>query len=120
MIVDALAGKRGVFEVRERVWITLGGRVVVGRALVEELRVCRACRACEARWMEELGSVGVLAPLRRKKLLFSEVSGGRLTPDRCGGGRMEVFSLLAPGREILGIPVNAGVELGGFGSRDED
>ncbi len=121
MIVDALVGKRGAFdEVRVRVCATLGGRAVVGRALVEELRVWRVLGA---RCREELGSVGVLAPLRRKKVLFSDVSGGRLTADRCGGGRMEEFPLLVPGRDgfaVRGIPVEAGVELGGFGSREGD
>jgi hypothetical protein len=55
----------------------LAARVVVDKTLVEALR---EWRVLEARCMEELevDSVGVLAPLRREEVLFSEVNGGRL------------------------------------------
>lgn len=51
--------------------------VVLDKTLVEALR---EWRVLGARCIEELevDSVGVLAPLRREEILFSEVSGGRL------------------------------------------
>ncbi len=95
--------------------LLLSGRE--GRALVEELR---ECRALGARWRDELASVGVRAPLRRERVLFSDVSGGRLTPGRCEDGRtvVEPLVVLATRREIF--EVEAAAELGGCGSREGD
>jgi hypothetical protein len=88
---------------------------------VEEFR---ECRVLGARWMDELASVGVRAPLRRERVLLSDVRGGRLTPVRCEGGRtVEPLLVLVTGREVsvvLDKLAEAIVELGGFGSREGD
>jgi hypothetical protein len=100
----------------------LDGWELVGRTLVEALR---ECLVLGARWREELevGSVGVLAPLRREKVLFSDVSGGRLMPGLWEGGRMDALLLLVPGREIFEVRkrlAEAVVELEGFGNLEGD
>jgi len=88
---------------------------------VEELR---ECRVLGARWREELASVGVRAPLRRERVLLSDVRGGRLTPVRCEDGRIvEPLPVLVTGREIFVVRdelAEAVVELGGFGSLEGD
>jgi hypothetical protein len=114
--VEAEGGKSCV---RGWLLLLLGGRE--GRALVEELR---ECRVLGARWRDELASVGVRAPLRRERVLFSDVRGGRLTPVRCEDGRIvEPLLVLVTVREIFVVRdklAEAVVELGGFGSRDGD
>jgi hypothetical protein len=88
---------------------------------VEELR---ECRVLGARWREELASVGVRAPLRRERVLLSDVRGGRLMPVRCEDGRtVEPLLVLVTGRELFVVRdklAKAVVELGGFGSREGD
>lgn len=77
-----------------------------------------------ARWRVELASVGVRAPLRRERVLLSDVRGGRLTPVRCEDGRIvEPLLVLVTGREIFVVRdklAEAVVELGGLGSREGD
>jgi hypothetical protein len=88
---------------------------------VEELR---ECLVLGARWREELASVGVRAPLRREKVLLSDVRGGRLTPVLCEDGRIvEPLLVLVTGRELFVVRdelAAAVVELGGLGSREGD
>jgi hypothetical protein len=119
MSVKAEGGKNCVRIPVLLLLLLLGGRE--GRALVEELR---ECRVLGARWRDELASVGVRAPLRRERVLLSDVSGGRLTPVRCEDGRIaEPLLVLATGREIFVVRdklAEAVVELGGFGSREGD
>lgn len=88
---------------------------------MEELR---ECRVLGARWREELASVGVRAPLRKEKVLLSDVRGGRLTPVRCEDGRIvEPLLVLVTGRELFVVRDElavAIVELGALGSREGD
>jgi hypothetical protein len=116
MSVEAEGGKSCVRVPALLLPLLLGGRE--GRALVEELRECRV------RWRDELASVGVRAPLRRERVLLSDVSGGRPTPVRCEDGRIaEPLLVLVTGREIFVVRdklAEAVVELGGFGSREGD
>lgn len=119
MSVEAEGGKSCVRVMVLLLSLLLSGRE--GRALVEELR---ECRVLGARWRDEFASVGVRAPLRRERVLLSDVRGGRLTPVRCEDGRIvEPLLLLVTWREIFVVLdklAGAVVELWGFGSREGD
>jgi hypothetical protein len=119
MSVGAEGGSSCVRAVVLLIPLLLDGRE--GRALVEELR---ECRVLGTRCRDELASVGVRAPLRRERVLLSDVRGGRLTPALFEDGRiLEPLLVLATGREIFVVRdkfAEAIVELGGFGSLEGD
>jgi len=119
MSVEAEGGSSCVRAVVLLIPLLLDGRE--GRALVEELR---ECRVLGTRCRDELASVGVRAPLRRERVLLSDVRGGRLTPALFEDGRiLEPLLVLATGREIFVVRdkfAEAIVELGGFGSLEGD